>query len=135
MQQDVSVLQLLQGCLECLDQMGRKLADKADRIREQNLLPLVQLQAPRRGVQRVEETVIGRNVRSGQTVEQGRFSRVGIADQCDHGEGILLAQTALSIPYAANVFQALFQIPDLPADMTAVRLQLGFTGAARPDGR
>ena len=60
---------------------------------------------------------------------------VGIADQGDHREVVLLAQAALGVAHAPHVLQALFQIPDLPADVSAVGLQLRLTGTACPDRR
>ena len=68
MQQHIGKAQLLQRGLEGLDQMGGQLADKAHRVRQQHLLGLVDAQAAGGGVQRVEQPVVGGDVRPGQAV-------------------------------------------------------------------
>ena len=131
MQQHVGVLQLLQRGLEGLHQVGRQLADEADGVGDERLLSLVQLQAPRRGVQGVEEPVVGRDLRAGQGVQKRGLARVGISDDGHDGHGVALAPLALDAADLAHLFKLLAQLLYLAPDVAAVGLQLGLAGAAR----
>ena len=68
MQQNIGVAQLLERCLERLDQMVRKLADKADGVGYEHLGQFIDAQLARCGVKRVEKTVICRYAGIGQAV-------------------------------------------------------------------
>ncbi len=135
MEQDVGVLQLLKRGLEGLDQMGGQLADEADGVREQHLLRLVELQAASRGVQRVEQAVVGLNIAAGEEVQERAFARVGVADDGHDGHGVALAAAALDAPDLAHLLQLLVQLLYFAPYMAAVGLKLRLAGAARAYGR
>ena len=132
-QQHVGVGQLLERGLEGLDEMRGQLADEADRVGEQDLRRLVDLETARRGVERVEQAVVRRDVRAGKAVEQGGLARVGIADETDHRHRVLLAPAALGAAHAAHLAELFLELLDLAADVAAVGLELGLAGAARAD--
>ena len=134
-QEHVGIRQLLERGLERLDQVRRQLADEADRVREQHLLRGVDAPAAGRGVERVEQAVVGRDVRPRQAVEQCGFSGVRIADEGHDRQGVFLAAAALRAANLAHVLEFGLQLLDLAADVAAVGLKLRFARAARADRR
>ena len=108
---------------------------KADGVREQHLLRLVQLQAAGGGVQRVEQAVVGRDLRAREGVQQRALAGVRIADDGHHGHGVALAAAALDGAHLAHLFQLFAQFLYLAADVPPVGLQLGLAGASGADGR
>ena len=70
MDEQIGVFQLLKRGAECLDQMVRQLCDKADRIRQQRLTGIGDSQLPCRGVKRVEQSVVCRDVRARECVQK-----------------------------------------------------------------
>ena len=134
-QQHVGICQLLECGLERLDQMRRQLADEADRVREQHLLRGVDAPAAGGRVERIEQAVVGRDVRPRQAVEQGGLSGVRVADERDDGHGVFLAAAALGAADLAHVLKFLLQLLDLAVDVAAVGLELRLAGAARADRR
>ena len=134
-QEHIGIRQLLERGLERLDQVRRQLADEADRVREQHLLRGVDAPAAGRGVERVEQAVVGRDVRPRQAVEQRGFAGVRVADEGHDRQGVFLAAAALRAADLAHVLEFLLQLLDLAADVAAVGLELRFAGAARADRR
>ena len=134
MEQQVGVLQLLQGGLEGLHQMVGQLADKAHRVGDEHRAGVGNLQGAGGGVQGVEQPVIGRDGRPGEPVEQGGFARIGIAHNGHHRHLVLDAPLPLGGPHPAHILQLLLQLGDLAADVPPVALQLGLAGAAGADG-
>ena len=135
MQQHVGICQLLERGLERLDQVCRQLADEADRVREQHLLRGVDAPAAGGRVERVEQAVVGRNVRPCQAVEQRGFSGVRVADERHDRQGVFLAAAALRAADLAHVLELGLQLLDLAANVAAVGFELGFAGAACADRR
>ena len=68
--EQIRIFQLLKRGAECLDQMVRQLRDKADRVRQQRLTRIGDGQLPRRGVKRVEQSVVCRDVRACERVQK-----------------------------------------------------------------
>ena len=134
MEQQVRVLQLLQGGLERLHQLVGELADKAHRIGYHHVQRVADAEQAAGGVQGIKETVVGRDARSGEVVEQGGLARIGIANDSHHGDLVFPPLLALGAPYPAHVLQILPQLVNFPVDVPPVRLQLGFAGALGADG-
>ena len=70
MDEQIGVFQLLKRGAECLDQMVRQLGDEADRVRQQRLTGIGDSQLPCRGVKRVEQSVVCRDVRARECVQK-----------------------------------------------------------------
>ena len=68
--EQIGVFQLLKRSAERFDQMVRQLCDKADRVRQQRLTRIGDGQLPRRGVERVEQAVIRRDIRARERVQK-----------------------------------------------------------------
>ena len=77
----VGQLNLFQGRLERLDHRVRKFADEADRVRQQDLLPIRENKLSGGRVECREEPIFRDYSGSGETIEKRRFAGVGIADQ------------------------------------------------------
>ena len=134
MEQQVGERQLLQGGLKSLHQMVGQLADKAYRVAEEHGAGVGNLQGAGSGVQGIEKPVVGGNFRAGELIEQGGFTRVGVAYDGHHRHLVLLPALALGGTDPAHVPQLLLQLGDFPADMPPVSLQLGLTRTAGTDG-
>ena len=114
--------------------MVGELADKAHRVGDEHRAGVGNLQRPGGGVQGVKEPVAGRDARVGQGVEEGGFARVGVAHDGHHRDLVLLPPVPLDRPDAPDLFQVFGELGNFPADVAAVGLQLGLTGAAGADG-
>jgi hypothetical protein len=73
------------------------------------------------------------HVRFGKSVEQRGFSRVRIADQRHQGHRNRFAPLPLLRPYAAHIFDLLFDVPDPPKNPPPVSLELSFARSASAD--
>ncbi len=86
-----------------------------------------------RRVERREHFGVGQHRGPGEAVEERRFPRVGVPDQCDGRERDRLPLLPLRGPASAHALQAAFDRVDALVDAPAVGLELGFTGTARAD--
>ena len=84
-------------------------------------------------VQGGEQLILGVDLRAGHGVEQGGFTRVGVAHQRHHGNLVLLSVLAAQLPLLLHRLQAAAQLRHALTDAAAVHLQLGFTRAAGAD--
>ena len=134
MEQQICVLQFLQCGLERLHQLVGQLADEANGIGHHHIQCIADRQQAAGGVQRVEQPVIGRDRSAGKLVQQGRFARIGIANDGHHRDLVLLPLLSLGGPDTAYLFQICPDLVDLLVDKTAVRFQLRLAGALRADG-
>ena len=132
-QQKVGILQLFQRRVEGVYQMVGELGDKADSITEDHIQIFRHGQLPGGGVQRIKQPVIGRDARTGQLIQEGRFACVGVAYDGNHRNGILHPALALNGADFAHLLQFGFQPVDPLPDVTAVRFQLGFAGTPGAD--
>ena len=130
MDDDIGFGNLFQRRTKSRDEMGRKLRDETDRVRQDDLPPGRQFQTPHRRVESREQHVAGRHRRSRQTVEQRGFSGIGIADQRDHGIRYAAARFAVQSTRAPRRFEFALQTRDALADQTAVDFELALAGAA-----
>ena len=109
------------------------LRTSADRAREQHLLRGVDAPAAGRGVERVEQAVVGGDVGAGQAVEQCRFARVRVAHEGDDGQIVFLPSSALLGADLAHIFQIFAQLLDARADVALVGLELRLARASGAD--
>ena len=114
--------------------MGQ-LADEAHRVGDHHVQRIADSQQTGGGVQRVEQAVVGGDIRTGDGVQQRGFSRVGVAHDGHRGDLVLAAALALGGADTAHLLQLRLQLVDLAADVAAVGLQLGLAGALGADGR
>ena len=131
--EQIRIFQLLKRGAERFDQMVRQLRDKADRVRQQRLARIGDGQLPRRGVERVEQAVIRRDIRARECVQKRRLARVRIADEGHNGQLVLLPPAALLGAGLAHELEIFAQLLDTRADIALVRFQLCFAGASRAD--
>ena len=110
----------------------RQRAQKADGVREQKI-DAVDGKTPRRRVERRKEAVFRSHFCAGQQVQEGRFTRIRIADKGDPARRFLYAARVDEFSPVFEDAQTVFQIGDAHADAPSVRFQLGFTGTARAD--
>ena len=126
----VRLHRLLQGGTEGFHQVMGQPADKAYRVDEQYLPAVRQPEGPGSGIQRGEELVLRQYARLGQGVEQGGFSRVGVADDGHRLDAVLFPALPAALPLLLHAVKLETQGTDPPADMPPVAFQLGFAGAA-----
>ena len=134
MEDQVRVRQLLQGGLEGLHQMVGQFSDEAHRVGDQHRAGVGDLQGAGGGIQRIKQTVAGGDPRVGEGVEQGGLARVGVAHNGHHRHLVLLPPVPLDCPDPPDLLEVLGEFGNFSADVAAVGLQLGLTGAAGTDG-
>ena len=77
----VGVAHLLQGGLEAFDQVMGQPPDEPHRVGQQEAAALIDFDPAGGGVQGGEELILDVDTGAGDAVHQGRFARVGVADQ------------------------------------------------------
>ena len=133
MQQQIGGADFLERGLEGFDQHVGQAMDKADRVGQHHRHLAGQPQAPDGRVERRERTVGGFDAGLRKRVHQGRFPRVGIADQRHGRIGNLEPAPALDRARALDFAEALAQTGEPLAHAAAVDFELGFAGAADAD--
>ena len=133
MDEQIGVFQLLKRSAERFDQMVRQLRDKADRVRQQRLTGIGDSQLPCRGVKRVEQSVVCRDVRARECVQKRRLACVRIADERHDGQLVLLPPAALLGAGLAHELEIFAQLLDARADIALIGFQLRFAGASCAD--
>ena len=111
----------------------RQLADKANRIAQQDLLRIRNALFARGRVERVKQTIVRFDARAGQLIEQRGLACIGVAHNGNHRQFRLFALAALHRAHLPHLFQLGFQLVNSLADVAAVGLQLGLARAARTD--
>ena len=129
----IGVAGLLQRTLEGLHQMVGKLPDKADRIRQQNLLAAWQLHPAGGGIQCGEQLIFRQDTGSGQGVQQGRLARVGVAYDGRHRHTLVQALLSRRIPVNLHLLQFPVQSRNAALNQPSVRLQLLLAGTSGAD--
>ena len=124
MHDQVGVQHLLQRGAEGGDQLRRKVGDEPNRVRQNHLGIMRQVDRSHRRVQRREQHVPGHHVGPGQAVEQRRFARVGIANQRDDRIGHLGARGTVQFAGLHDLVQLTPQLGHLLIDGAAVGLDL-----------
>ena len=113
--------------------MVRELADKPDRVGQENGLPTGEGKLAGGGVQRGEELVLREDAGSRQSVEQGGLTGVGVAHDGDAGQATAVACGTHGAAVLFDNGQFRLQCVNTALHMAAVALQLGLTGAAGAD--
>ena len=126
MDDDVGGGHLFQRSAEGRDQLRRQIGHKAHRIRQDRLVIAGQGKFAHRRVECGEQQVLGKDIGSGQPVEQGRFAGIGIANQRDHRPGRALAPVAMQRAGLAQMGKILAQFRHPVADHPAIGFDLGF---------
>ena len=134
--QEVSVLGFLQGCLKRVDQVVGQLGDEADRVGQDKGEALVQVDPADGSVQGREEHVFGKNLLVAvldakdleQAVHCSRLAGIGVADQGHFRQAALVAAGCFDVFLAGDVFELVLDGRDLLADGPPVHFQLGFPG-------
>ena len=108
MQNNIRIFCLLQRAPKGLYQMMGQLPDKANRIRQQNLLAAVQFQIPGCRIQSGEQLVLFQDIRPCELIQQSGFSRIGITHDSGNRNRIPAALLSCDFPMAFHGLQFLF---------------------------
>ena len=131
MEDDVGDECLLERRSEALDELGRQTPDEPDRVCHEIALAVV-LEPARRRIERLEQSVVDRDLRAGERIQQRRLADVGVAGEgdsrCLGARALLAACRSLGSESA----QSLLEERDAAACDPAVGLQLRLPGPARP---
>ena len=85
----------VERALECFDQFVGKVPHEPNGVREQHHFTPGKRQTPGGGIEGGEQSVLHQHTCFGQTIEQGRLSGVGVADDSDGGLAILASAFSL----------------------------------------
>ena len=133
MQKQVGEFQFLQRRPEGVHQMMGQLCNKSHGVGQNHIQIVRNRQKPGGGVQGVKQPVVGGNPRAGELVEQGGFSRIGVAHNGHHRDGIFHPPLPLDGAHLAHLFQLFFQTVNALPDVPPVGFQLGLAGAPGAD--
>ena len=133
MHHEVGVGDLFKGGSEGLDQVVRKVPHEADRVRDGAVPTARQVQPSHGRIQGREQRVLDEHARAGESIEQARLSRVGVAGEGYRGCPRALARGALRAAYALHLLELAAQDRHLVTDTAAVGLDLGLARSARTD--
>ena len=130
MHQQVRLTHLIQSRFKRFDQLGRQLADKADRVGQQERQVVDNHLADGR-VERRKQFVFGKHFAFTKLVHQRGLSDIGITDQghANHLSAVLPLHAFLLI----DLDQIPFQFGYLIQDNTLIRFQLRLTRTAHTD--
>ena len=132
-QKQVGKFQFLQRRPESVHQMVGQFCDKSYGVGKDHVQIVGNRQKPGGGIQRVKQPVVGGDSRAGELIEQGGFSRVGVAHNGHHRNGIFHSPLPLDGAHLAHLLQLFFQTVDALPDMPPVRFQLRLAGATGAD--
>ena len=110
----------------------RQAADEADRVGDEVLAAVV-LEAARRRVEGLEETVVHRGAGAGEGVQERRLADVRVAGERDRRRLGAPPRLAAGRALLAELLQPRLEQGDPAARQAAVGLELRLAGAARPD--
>ncbi len=127
MQDQVGLAHFFQRRAKAFDQFVRKVRNKAHSVGDNRRTPLWQFDRALGGVQRRKQQVFGKDFRARQTVEQRRFTGVGIAHKSHRRERHTFTGLAMQPAGAAHLFQFGLQPHNLVGDQASVDFDLGFT--------
>lgn len=89
-EQQVGILQLLQGGLEGLHQLMGQLADKAHGVGDHHVQGVADGQEAGGGIQGIKQAVVGGDPGPGDGIEQRGFAGVGVAHDGHHGDLVFM---------------------------------------------
>ena len=110
-----------------------KLADKSDRIGQQDFLPAIKLQQPGNRIQRREQLVLRQNPRACQGIQESRLPGIRVADNRRNRCGALASVSAEQLPVPSDILQLSSQLGNPPLNEPSVSLQLLFARSPGPD--
>src|SRR6185295_7059117 len=128
--QQIGRRDLFQRRPERRDQLGREVGDEADRVGQDRLVDPGQADIAHGRVEGREQQILREHGFSGQPVEKGGFSSVGIADQGNHRPRRALAPAAVQRAGALHLVELALDLGHALANQPAVGLDLGLAGAA-----
>ena len=131
--QHVGLGQLLQRGLERGHELGRQLADEADRVGQDERGVGRGRHQARGRIERDEELVGREPIGPGQAIEQGGLARVGVAHEGDHRHVRCLAPIAQQAPVHAHPLQLVADLLDAVPDDAPVGLDLHLARPPRAD--
>src|SRR5215471_1685065 len=110
-----------------------KLADKTNRIRNENRKIPAQLNPADQRIERREEPLRNQGVFFRQRAKERRLAGVRIAHERNERQLIPAPALAMQLPMLSHLFDIPFQRADAMPDLPAVHFQFRFTGTARAD--
>src|SRR6202000_2889715 len=105
------------------------IADEADGVGKQDFAAAGQLDSAKLWIQRGENARRRKHLRTGETIEQGTFASVGIADKRDCRHWNRFAALALLAANATDIFDTELEMIDTALDPAPVGFKLGFPWA------
>ena len=131
--QDLCSLHLFQRCAEARHERGRKIADEAYGIGEQDLAPGGKLQLAKFRVEGGEHAGGLEHAGMGECIEEGALSGVGVADERDDGNGDGFAALPLLVADAADGVELRFDVIQAEVNFAAVCFELRFAWTSGSD--
>ena len=128
-----SLLHFLESGAEGGDQIRREIAEKSDRVRNQDAATGRQTNRADCRIERGEHFRRREHFSVRERVEESGFSGVRVADESNHAERHSLAGAAARGSLAANRFDGFFNFTDAVANPAAIGFEFLFAGAARAD--
>ena len=122
----------LQGRPKRLDQMMRKILQKADRIDEQKR-DSFDLECPGCRIKRRKERILYHCICSRQRIQEGRFPCIRVPDKGDRKHLVFFSAFRQHRSSLLQILQFSLQSIDTRADMPAICLQLSFPGTSGAD--
>ena len=130
-QQDIGFRGFRERASKGGDEVGGKLADEPDRVRQQYFLPGPDRNEPDRRVEGREKPVFNQYVGGGHQPEERRLARVGVTDHRDPRQ--VFPPFSLYLPFLADALKLLLEMADSGADCAAVGFDLLFSRTLRAD--
>jgi len=119
-----------QGGPKCSYQGSGQALDETYGIRQKDFLPSCETHTARHGIKSGKEPVLGKAVRAGKRIEQGRLTGVSVANQGHHGRSRMFASFAMQLTVGTYMLKFFLQLIFLAAQQAAVYLDLLLTFTA-----
>ena len=132
-EEEVGVLEELQGGVEGGYDRGWELVDEADSVGNQDFVAIGEPDTAGDGVEGGEEAVGRGDAGVGQGVEEGALAGVGVADEGGDGQFRATAAFAVESSGALNALNLALEALNSAANEAPVGLYLGLAGAAGAD--
>ena len=126
-QDQVCLVDLLQGSSKRGNQIGWQFLNEANRIRKENLSTTRQDYAACSRIQCGEELVLYQHIGPRQSIEQGRFSCIGIANNSNHRHCHTFSLPPVQGSVPAHLLKLFPDVCHAPADLPTVHLKLCLT--------
>jgi hypothetical protein len=133
MQEQIGLRQLFEGRPEGSDDSSWQLLNKAHRIGNQRSRTVRQNELTRGGVEGSEQLVLNQNVSMAESIEEGAFPRICIANYSDYGDSLATAMTPVEGAMLPHLLDLCLEMADPLANQASVRLQLRLARAPGTD--